>query len=107
MVSPLARRAEGGALPPQRVCLSVGEMKGRSVCIGAGHKTKAPANQPGAFDGALLVPLRRYGVRLPNQMKLLPLPSATVMDQPKPVAHVGPFPGKVWCQPACTVSQTV
>jgi len=31
MVSPLARRAEGGALPPQRVCLSVGEPGGRTT----------------------------------------------------------------------------
>jgi hypothetical protein len=29
---------------------------------------KAPAKQPGAFDGALLVLLSPYGVRLPNQM---------------------------------------
>src|SRR5437667_6137794 len=31
MVSPLARRAEGGALRPQRVCLSIGEPGGRST----------------------------------------------------------------------------
>ena len=65
------------------------------------------ANQPGAFDGALLGPTLRYGVRLPNQMKLAPLPSVTVMVQPEPFAHDGPLVGNVWCQPACTVSQTV
>src|SRR5206468_5695138 len=31
MVSPLARRAEGGALRPQRVCLSIGEPGGRTT----------------------------------------------------------------------------
>src|SRR3989442_15470188 len=47
-----------------------------------------------------------YGVRFPNQMKLAPPPSMTVIVQPKPVAHPGPFVGNAWCQPDCTDSQT-
>src|SRR5437667_12802057 len=48
-----------------------------------------------------------YGVRFPNQMKLAPLPSVTVIVQPKPVAHAGPLVGNVWCQPDWSASQTV
>ena len=73
------------------------------------QKRKAPAKQPGAFEGVLLVRLRPhpYGVRFPNQMKLALPPSMTVIVQPNPVAQPGPLVGKLSCQPVCTVSQTV
>src|SRR5690242_8412303 len=91
-----------------RMTDSVKECVRRAVCMDWELTSERPRlNSPGPSLTAYSACARPHGLRLPNQMKLAPLPAATVIVQPRPPAHAGPLVGNVWCQPDCTTSQSV